>query len=78
MFCAPGFALALDGPACALGKAFSVYGRIKHITLNKHETELQAMHSEAKHNSSQQPTSSMIQSYTTGNMLLFSILKLLF
>ena len=36
------------------------------------------MYSEAKQNTSQQPTVSMIQSYTTGSMLLFSILKILF
>lgn len=65
----------IDGPACALWKAFSVSGRIKHITLNKYEIELQAMCSEAKQNSSQQPTMSMTQSYITGSTLLFPFVK---
>lgn len=65
----------MDGPACALGKAFSVCGRIKHVTLSKHETELQALHSEEKHNSSQQPTSSMIQSCTPVTCSYFPFLN---
>lgn len=68
----------IDGHACAVWKTFSVSGRIKHITLNKYEIELQAMCSEAKQNSSQQPTMSMTQSYITCSTLLFSICKILF